>query len=109
MKDSNNEGVDIFYHRLKDLGFYSLKPSGSVPLPINDNLIINFCHKPTDANPEYFNIFGHVHGLSKVKKFGLNVGMDTNFFRLYSLDDVLFFKNAIENFYDDDVFINELF
>ena len=108
MKDSDKEGVNEFYNRLKSLGFYSLKPSGSVVLPINEELSFNFCHKPTDANPNYFNVFGHVHGLSKVKKFGLNVGVDTNFFRPYSLEDILYFKNAIENFYDNDVFINDL-
>lgn len=106
MKDSDNNPYD-FYNKLKNLGFYSLKPSGSAIFPINEELKFHFCHEPSNYNPEYFNIFGHIHALAKVKKFGLNVGQDGNFFRPYTLEDVLYYKNAIENYYDHDVFMEE--
>lgn len=106
MEDSDKEGPNEFYNRLKNLGFYSLKPSGSIPLPINNELIFNFCHKPSDANKNYFNIFGHIHELCKVKRFGFNCGVDCNFFKPVDLETVLFFKDNINNYYyDDDVFM----
>lgn len=45
-----------------------------------------------------------IHGLRKVSTNGLNVGVDANHFRPISEDDVLFFKNAILNHYDYEVF-----
>lgn len=54
-----------------------------------------------------FLLFGHIHGLQKIKMFGLNVGVDCNNFEPISLEDVQFFRNAIEKgYYDQDVWIN---
>lgn len=52
-----------------------------------------------------FVLFGHIHGRQKVKKFGLDVGVDAHNFNLVSCDDVDFYFNAIKNFYDENVFI----
>ena len=62
-------------------------------------------HKPSECKRDMFNLFGHIHGLRKVSQNGLNVGVDANHFRPISEDDVLFFKNAILNHYDYEVFI----
>jgi len=61
-------------------------------------------HKPSECKKDMFNLFGHIHGLRKVSINGLNVGVDANHFRPLSEDDVLFFKNAILNHYDHEVF-----
>jgi calcineurin-like phosphoesterase family protein len=62
-------------------------------------------HKPSECKKDMFNLFGHIHGLRKVSTNGLNVGVDANHFRPISEDDVLFFKNAILNHYDYEVFL----
>ncbi len=62
-------------------------------------------HKPSECKRHMFNLFGHIHGLKKVSSNGLNVGVDANHFSPISEDDVLFFKNAILNHYDYEVFL----
>ena len=62
-------------------------------------------HKPSECKKDMFNLFGHIHGLRKVSTNGLNVGVDANHFAPVSEDDVLFFKNAILNHYDYEVFL----
>lgn len=64
-------------------------------------------HKPEDYNKEYFNLFGHIHKLCMIKSFGLNVGVDCHNFKPISLDEVMWYKNAIENHYDNNVFITK--
>ena len=51
-----------------------------------------------------FCLFGHIHGRQKVKKFGIDVGVDANNFTPMKLSDVEFFRNAIEQgYYDEEV------
>lgn len=61
-------------------------------------------HKPEDCDKTKFNLFGHIHGLQKVKRYGLNVGVDCHYFKPINLKEVLWWKNAIENHYDTNVF-----
>lgn len=65
-------------------------------------------HEPDEATAGEFFLFGHVHQLQMVKRNGLNVGTDCHFFRPISLDVVLFYQNAIQNHYDDNVFMEKL-
>ena len=65
-------------------------------------------HQPDEATEGEFFLFGHIHQLQMVKRNGLNVGVDCHFFRPIPLDVVLFYKNAIENHYDDNVFMEKL-
>lgn len=55
-----------------------------------------------------FCIFGHIHKLQMVKRFGLNVGVDCHNFKPIDLDTILFYRNAIQNFYDEEVFVQEI-
>ena len=50
------------------------------------------------------NLFGHIHRLCMIKKYGINVGSDAHFFTPISLEEILFYQNAIFNYYDNDVF-----
>lgn len=52
---------------------------------------------------ERFYLFGHTHGLQKVKRFGMDVGVDAHHFKPIALDTIWFYKNAIKNHYDTDV------
>jgi len=55
-----------------------------------------------DEDPFY--LFGHIHKLQMVKENGLNVGVDCHNFCPIDLDTVLFYRNAIINHYDENVF-----
>jgi calcineurin-like phosphoesterase family protein len=61
-------------------------------------------HEPLNCNKNMFNVFGHIHRLQAVKRYGLNVGIDSHNYYPVSLNDVIFYKKAIEKFYDDNVF-----
>ena len=76
------------------------------------------CHEPLSGLDLYkkeilkeknkkniFVLFGHIHGKQKIKKFGIDVGIDANNYFPISESDVLFYKKAIdEKFFDDEVF-----
>ena len=51
-----------------------------------------------------FGITGHVHGLWKVQKDLINVSVDAWHFKPVSEKEILFCYNAMENYYDDNVF-----
>lgn len=74
-------------------------------LTLKDNMPVYLTHKPSECKKDMFNLFGHIHGLRKVSQNGLNVGVDANHFAPLSEDDVLFFKDAIINHYDYEVFL----
>lgn len=65
-------------------------------------------HEPEEATAGEFFLFGHIHQLQTVKRNGLNVGVDCHFFRPIDLQVVLFYQNAIQNLYDDNVFMEKL-
>jgi calcineurin-like phosphoesterase family protein len=74
-----------------------------------DTETLGLVHEPTLAtNKKLFWLFGHIHGLQTVKLNGLNVGVDCHHFKPLDLDTVLFYKNGIQNHYDDNVFISTL-
>jgi len=61
-------------------------------------------HEPEKHNKDKFNLFGHIHGRQIIKRYGLDVGIDAHHFYPIDLDTVLFYKTAIEKFYDNNVF-----
>lgn len=61
-------------------------------------------HEPLKTNREMFNLFGHIHGRQMCKRYGLDAGVDAHHFKPISTKTVLFYKEAIEKFYDDNVF-----
>lgn len=72
--------------------------------------VINMVHEPLKLNKQYMeeneiNLFGHIHKLCMVKKFGLNVGADCHNFTPIDLDTVLFYIHAIKEYYSNDVFM----
>ena len=50
-------------------------------------------------------LFGHIHGRQKVKPWeGLDVGVDSNNFTPCSIQDIEFYRNALEKgYYDEEV------
>jgi calcineurin-like phosphoesterase family protein len=83
---------------------------------------IHLTHKPMDCiwflNKDYgletdtendgkyiMNLFGHIHEKAKVKRFGLNVGIDCNHYYPISSVEVVFYLKAILHHYDENVFM----
>ena len=56
-----------------------------------------------DVN-DLFSLTGHIHGLWKVQKNMINVGVDAWHFKPVNEDTILFCRNAIEKYYDKNVF-----
>jgi len=75
----------------------------------NGEVFLQLVHEPDEAvDKGHFFLFGHIHKVQMVKRNGLNVGTDCHDFCPIMLDTVLWYKNAIENHYDDNVFMPEL-
>lgn len=67
-------------------------------------------HEPlTEVSEEKaFYLFGHIHEKGLVKRNGLNVGVDAHNYTPINEETVLFYKNAIENHYDENVFCDKV-
>ena len=89
---------------LKSKGFYDVFENGKIITLQNEKIYLT--HKPSDHDKNLFTFFGHIHEKNFAKKFGLNVGIDCFHFQPASEEIVLFYKNAILNYYDDEVFCN---
>ena len=112
----NYEHNDIdnkFNKNIKEFKDYLINDCGFFDVWENDGYFNNgttlinvkMTHKPSNCEKDKFNLFGHVHKLSMVKQFGLNVGVDCHNF--YPIDETIveFYKNAIMNHYDHEVFL----
>ena len=49
-------------------------------------------------------LFGHIHKLCMVKRYGINVGTDCHHFTPIDIDTILFYHNAALHYYDENVF-----
>lgn len=96
-----------FEKYLLDLGFSEVIFDKNYLLKLKHNdskYEFNLIHEPENKSDDYFNLFGHIHQLQMVKKYGLNVGCDCHKFYPIDVDCVLFYKNAIAKHYDGNVF-----
>ncbi len=91
---------------LIDLGFANVIRQGEIVNLEGEDVYMT--HEPTNCKKDMFNLFGHVHEKCMCKRFGLNVGVDCLDGYPFSQEDVLFYKNAIQNHYDDNVFIENI-
>lgn len=96
---------DNIYSFMDQMSFTDIYTLPSKCIELNGNRF-RLMHEPSNRTNEdnIFNLFGHIHKLQMVKKNGLNVGVDCHNFFPIDLDTVLFYKNAIEKFYDEEVF-----
>jgi len=72
------------------------------------NVLFFLNHYPTKGDDMMFNIVGHIHGLWKVQRNMINVGCDAWHFMPITIEQIMFSKNGIEKYYDDNVFAGEL-
>jgi len=86
--------------------FFSVKNTCVLTLINGEKVILN--HYPNRASKYEFNIVGHIHGLWKVQRNMINVSCDAWHFTPVSEEQIIFAMNAINKFYDDNVFAGEL-
>jgi calcineurin-like phosphoesterase family protein len=81
-----------------------------VPVEHNGQLYhLQLTHEPLNLQKipmdlDHIALFGHVHKLCMVKKYGINVGSDLHYFTPIGMDTILFYHNAALNYYDENVF-----
>jgi len=61
-------------------------------------------HYPEQCVDKKISLTGHIHGLWKVQKNMINVGVDAWHFKPISEDTINFCINAVEKYYDKNVF-----
>lgn len=61
-------------------------------------------HYPSKCIDKEFSLTGHIHGLWKVQKNMINVGVDAWHFKPVSEDEIDFCRTACEKYYDKNVF-----
>ena len=98
------KGFKNVYENLKILSNNNEKivPLRNFNPDINIDLFLT--HEPLNADKKLFTLFGHIHCRQMIKRYGLDVGVDGHHFKPISIKDVMFYKEAIEKFYDDNVF-----
>lgn len=87
-----------FRRRLLHLGFKDV---------ILNNMVVEdmwLNHFPNGRVENKFNLFGHIHRLQMVRRNGLNVGVDCHDYSPIDMETVNFYREAIANHYDDEVF-----
>ena len=102
----------IGYGKFSNGGYHSLK---GVNEKLSNGKSYILTHEPSiglqyknELNlKDSFILFGHIHGTQKCKKFGYNVGVDANNYKPISIDEIEYYRNAIENGgYDEEVWVN---
>lgn len=97
--------------KLDELGRYFDSIQPSIEITLNNELILlnhypSYCKTVMAENPAYYQyaITGHIHGLWKVQRNMINVGVDAWHFKPVAEDEIKFCWNAMQKFYDNNVF-----
>lgn len=101
LTDNNNKNGIQFPHYLRDRVnkiFMTHQPTHC----LYDHE--NKCYIKTDDDKITMNLFGHIHEKCKIKRFGVNVGIDNHHYYPMSIEEVVFYLYAIIRYYDEDVF-----
>lgn len=94
--------LDILKSKFESISTY-------IGLRLKNDDFVHLNHYPANAKSDNFNIVGHIHGLWKVQRNSINVGVDAwNYFPV-SEDQIIFCINAIKKYYDVNVFAGELY
>lgn len=73
---------------------------------LEDYVLDKYHYGFSDKNDRFvYALFGHIHGRQMIKEFGIDVGVDAQHFKMITLEDCMFYLNAIsQGFYDQSVF-----
>lgn len=96
---------------LKEQGFADIQIGPFLLKDDNSEVSYTLVHEPLSgitSKDDSFILFGHIHGRQKIKKFGIDVGVDANNYTPMNTELVEFFRKAIINkHYDAEVWCNE--
>lgn len=126
IKDTFNDSFDAFRHKITSTyNFIDVLRSYTLHSGVNINFntlsdevyAIFMTHQPRHCwydyerneyikyyDKIYMNLFGHIHEKCKIKRCGLNVGVDAHHFYPVSQEEVEFYLYSILHYYDKDVF-----
>lgn len=103
-KKDFGKDFDTFRNKLLKLGFDDvIKDSLYLDEKILGEKVL-LVHKPTDHANDCISLFGHVHNLALVKKFGFNVCTNYHYFSPINKNIAKRYVNFVKNWADDDVF-----
>lgn len=110
IQEKFNGDFDKFKEWLLELGFYKVIKGDYYRSIVIDDYKVLMAHEPSKIPTEFaedkeIHLFGHIHEKQKIKRRGLNVGVDCNDFQLVDFETVKFYTNAIRNHYDEEVFM----
>lgn len=101
----HGDGIELDVS-VKEIRKLPKRLSNIKPLPVDlETLHLYITHYPTQSRVDRFNIVGHIHEAWRYQKNMLNVGVDVNHFYPFHIHEVAFYLNAINEFYDDDVWV----
>lgn len=95
---------DQFKEKLLNLGFADVIRDG---IYLDEKVLgqkIYLTHKPTNHAKDCISLFGHVHTLSLVKKFGFNVASPYHYFTPIEAKTVRRYVDFVKHYADEDVF-----
>ena len=81
-----------------------------LPVSYNGEIYhLRLTHEPLNISDkemteDFIGLFGHIHKLCMIKRYGINVGTDLHHFTPIDMDTVLFYHNAALHYYDRNVF-----
>lgn len=101
--ETDEIGRNSLYRQELERVFASV--SAEQVITIREGEKLHLSHKPSAADRNMFNAFGHIHGRQKCKRFGCDVGVDANHFTPLSEEGLLFFRKAVSSHYDQEVFL----
>ena len=108
MKVNFGGDFEKFSEYLRGFGFHTvIEKSADIEIAGIPGEKIHLVHEPLDCNPNKFNLFGHIHSTCMVKKFGLNVGISNFNYKPATVEEIIFYKEAIQKHYDENVFCTE--
>lgn len=74
-----------------------------------DGVPVPCVHEPlSSVPPDTFFLYGHIHEKGLVKRNGLNVGADAHRYAPVDIGTIEFYRNAILNHYDENVFTDKV-
>ena len=90
---------------LLDFKYTYITKHGGSDLVHIENEVFQLVHDPLKAQDcSLFYLFGHIHMTQKIKRRGLNVGVDCHNFTPITFETVMFHKKSIENVFAASVF-----
>lgn len=112
VKEKEDSGLNLLDWRegMLEKGFSSVTlQSGFTEIVVEGKKYsLDLVHEPENADRDIeidFTLFGHIHGRQRVKRFGIDIGVDANNFTPMSEEEVGFFLNALDKgYYDNNVF-----